>query len=740
MVIIDNIPHLSVKNLLEFGFSQSFLDKQTSVGNYPCIYAHDPEQPTRKEVKLIPITGIPEATRIEKNIPSAEALAEQHRKNQLLHFTGLDHEAYQFYLNHPDIKPTKTHTREHVAKGKAEQVHFLKAIASLKTKEVTLRGFANKDEFYLACIDSLNSLAASRSWHAWKCTTLEGFRKRLKPFLQTLKGKASNQQCWSSLITKKAGNANAQKLETDQQALLVQLYADANAKPNCEQVWSIYTRKAQEMVAAGFWTEKALVNESTVRQYLYKPGTRQLWFEARHGYQEYRNVFEPVTQRQRPSYANALWVIDGTPSHRYFNAGDNKGRYFRFNIFPVLDAHSWCVVGFWLSEAENTEAVLGALRSACMVSGHMPYQVLYDNSSAIQSYRAQEAINKIAVTAFAAQAGNARAKIVENFFHLFNQDVQKFRPGFTHNPFAVSLNNRPNREALAAMVKSHELPAAEQALKQAIEDLTIWNNQPRKFLGGKSPLETYRASVAATQHKQRVFTPALDMECFWHLPGEAKKVRTMEDGKPRLVNTYVPQTYEITNRGIEIVIKGRKCFYNIDELRLPAPAAWRTQYIGARVAVKYEPNPERWSNGQQPDTLMLYLNGAPLLWQGQHVAMPVNEQFAMAVADYREGEGKRLHEHRALKKEQRNISRSQFAEIIEHTKRNGTYTEVITENAFDKQVLQDTHEQILNDVLNGPKWLDGPQDDTEEVDNEQVTVDKKKADRLSGYDEQTVLE
>ncbi|MFN8690945.1 MAG: hypothetical protein ACK5XL_13155, partial [Cyclobacteriaceae bacterium] len=106
----------------------------------------------------------------------------------------------------------------------------------------------------------------------------------------------------------------------------------------------------------------------------------------------------------------------------------------------------------------------------------MPYQILYDNSSAIQSYRAQEAIHKISVTAFAAQAGNARAKIVENFFHLFNQDVQKFRPGFTHNPFAISLNNRPNREALARMVKSHELPAAEAAINPelSLESKTQW--------------------------------------------------------------------------------------------------------------------------------------------------------------------------------------------------------------------------------------------------------------------------
>lgn len=736
MVILDNKLYLSVKELCtSYGFSQSQLDKKCSEFRSGESKSYENKKAIDSgwasgELTVISFDSIPEATRNERGMPSRESLLHDSKQSQILQLAGLDQDAYNFFLQHPDLKATRSHTREQIAKGKAEQVHLLNSIAKVKTKEVALRGFASKDEFYTACISSLNSLAESRSWYAWKCTTLAGFRKRLHPFLQTLKGKVSTQECWSSLISKKVGNDNAQKLELDQQSLLVQLYSNSHAKPNCEQVWAIYTRKAKEMIAAGLWSAKALVNDSTVRAFLYKPNVRQLWFEARHGRQEYRNEFEPITHRERPTFANALWVIDGTPSHRYFQHGE-KGRYFRFNIFPVLDAHSWCVVGFWLSESENTEAVLGALRAACTVSGCLPHQVLYDNSSAIQSYRAQEAIDKISVVAFASTAGNARAKIIEPFFKHFNADVQRFRPGFTHNPFALSINNRPNREALAQLVKSHELPAAEAALQQAIEDLTIWNNTPRKFLAGLSPLDTYRKSVEATQARQRKFTRTIDIEAFYTLPGEHKKLRSYEDGKPKLVSVFQPQPYPFTNRGIDITIKGRVMTYDIPDER------FRANFIGQTFTVRYEPNPEKWSNGVQPDELLLYLNNAPMMWNGQHLAATPVERFHMAVADYKPGEKARLHESLQMKKRQRSLVQQNLEEIIRSTKLNGTYTEVITENAFDKKVLTDSNSQLLNQMIQGedyditkPFVSDGPKDDPEESGH---------YDRLSGFDEDATI-
>ena len=738
MVVKNDILYLSITYDLvkRYGFSQGNTDNKCSeyragiIDSYENIKGIDFINDSKRTVTLVNYDSIPEATRQSKGMPSKAELLKQIQNEQLASLVAFSNEAYNYYLAHPATAKR--------AKEKAEQASWLLAIAGAKSTHWKPLGFIKAEDFYRKAIDLMNEQATTREWHAWKCTTLKGLIKKLTPFKKALKvsslsggegqGEALN-KAFASLISKKTGNSNAEVLGHEQKALLVQMYADGNAKPNFEQVWHIYTRKAQEMISLEHWSDaESIVSPSTVRAFLSKPAIKPLWFEARHGYQEYRNVYEPVTKRERPSYANALWVIDGTPSHRYFQHGD-KGRYFRFNIFPILDAHSWCVVGFWLSETENTEAVLGALRSACMVTGHMPHQILYDNSSAIQSYRAQEAIDKISVVSFAATAGNARTKIIEPFFHLLNSDVQKFRPGYTHNPFAISLNNRANREALAKMVKSHELAAAENALKQAIEDLTIYNNLPRKFLAGQSPIQAYRTSVQQTLNKQRPFSELIDINAFWTMPGENKKIRTYDNGKPKTVNTFIPQTYEFTNKGIEITIGGRVRNYDIER------ADFRSTFIGQRVSVKFEPNPERWIN-DQPEKLLLYVQGQPVQWQGMHMAALPKEVYHMAIADYRPGEGTQLRTHLTEKKKQRSLVQQQFEELVATTRRNGTHTNMITANAFDKEVIQAAQADINNQIIQGEDYR------LAESNNNSLSSGEGRGetDRYSAYDEPLPLD
>jgi hypothetical protein len=273
--------------------------------------------------------------------------------------------------------------------------------------------------------------------------------------------------------------------------------------------------------------------------------------------------------------------------------------------------------------------------------------------------------------------------------------------------------------------------SSDLSLQQAIEDLTIWNNSPRKFLAGLSPLAVYRQSVEATQSKQRVFNKVIDIEAFYTLPGEHKKIRTMDEGNPKLVQTFIPQTYEYTNKGIEIVVSGKRSYYDIED------ASFRARFIGTRFSIKHEPNPERWTNGQ-PECVLLYLQGAPLQWQGVHAALLPKERYHMAVADYRQGERAELGKHLELKKKQRALVQSDFTQLIEKTKTDRTYTPVITDNAFDKQVLQDTNNELLNQIIQREDYRigsahvsDGPTDDSDD--------DDKNYDRLSGYDQDEIL-
>lgn len=663
---------------------------------------------------LISFDSIPEATRQAKGMPTRDSLLTDYRNQSLTSLVAFNTEAYNFFLQHPDTSK--------VAKEKAEQASWLIAIASAKPSQCKALGFASKNEFG----EAMMVLMDQRHWHAWKCTTLKGLSKKLTPFKKYLKQQCTLAEACQSLISGKYGNSNRAKLEADQHALLVQLYSDANAKPNIEQVHAIYTRKAIEMVRLGHWSEDSLVSVSTVSTYLNKPEIMQMWYEARHGHQQYRNVFEPITQRQRPTYANALWVIDGTPIHRYFQTAEG-GKYFRWNFFVVLDAFSQCVLGFWISQQEDSDTVLNALRNACAVTGTLPHQILYDNSSAIQSYRVQEAIDKISVVSFAAKAGNARTKVIESWFHWFNENVGQFRKGFTQNPFAKRLDNQPNREALALMVKNKELSMEADGLRELREDLTLANNTPRKFLGGKSALATYRASVQATQAKQRPFSEIIDIEAFYQLPGSNKKKQVYDQGKKKMITFFEPQLYPFTNKGIEITINKNTFTYDIED------PDFRRLYIGAKFTVRYEPNPERWTNAQYPDELLLYKNGAPLQWNGAHARALAKELVPMAVADYTEGSRHTINERLSNKKKQRALVQQDFEAMIARTKRNGTHTEVITDNAFDKEVLQNTLAQLNNQLIGG--------EDYKITDESSIQHPASKdLDRLSDYDKPLPLD
>jgi hypothetical protein len=346
----------------------------------------------------------------------------------------------------------------------------------------------------------------------------------------------------------------------------------------------------------------------------------------------------------------------------------------------------------------------------------MPHLIYSDHGSANQSYIAQQAMDAISVVNFAAGVGNARTKVVEGYFHWFNENIEKFRSGFTHNPFAKRLDNRPNREALARMVKSDELAVLEQGVQDLITDLNIANHTERPFLGGKSAIETYRASIEVSKDKQREFTHLIDVEAFWTRPGKQVKTTTYIDGRKKTVSTFEDQDYEFTNKGIEIVISGKKQFYTIED------ADFRRLYTTQRFQVRYEPNPTNWSDGQRPNCLLLYVQGKPVQWQGMHMALLPTKEYHMAPADYEQGEPAQLRAHLDRKKQQRAMVQQDFTKLIESTKANGTHVNLITEQAYDKEVLANAQAFAKNQMIQGDDFS------LSEVHTEAT---RKRVDRLS---------
>ncbi|MGD1960533.1 MAG: transposase family protein [Fulvivirga sp.] len=625
---------------------------------------------------LLTYTSIPEATAIKYDLPTVNTLIRQQLAQLVKPLTG----AKDYYL-------TQQETYGY-AGDLAQVAAWLMFLASVTRKQATVMGYPALDHLYTDALEIMAKLPR------WKASSLQILKRKLKPFNQYLKA-VKNQQNpplsspLSSLISKKYGNSNSQKVTPEQEALMIQIYSQPN-KPSIEQTWMMYLRQAGEMVAAyeqsqgaHGWDKKCLVSYSTVKHLLTSKRVQQMVYEQRHGYQAYRNEYEVITPRENASFANALWVIDGSPVHRYYYDPKEKKAYSRINVFVVLDAHSWTVLGFWVSETEDTQAVKGALRSACALGGHMPHQIQFDNSRAIKSNFSQQCMNVIAEYCTPTNVGNARAKVVENFFKMFNEQVLKFRPGYTGSPvMAKSLQNQPNREALALQVKQGLIPSKEQATKELHEDFTVWNNRIMKKYG-KSPLQRYRESMQASQERQRKYTKQHAIDAFYEMPGKLKQVKVLEQGNQVMRTKFYAQDFIYTTEGI------KDCLVMDPE--------FNNYHIGEKFQIKYDPLFE--------DTkVYLYQNEEPYHFNGKRVAMIPREKMHMAIADHETGEMAKIQQLQAAKKEQRKLAQAELNKRVAITQVNGTYTEAITENAFDKEVLNAAKANRMEQIINGDDY------------------------------------
>ena len=633
---------------------------------------------TERGETFIQYSTIPGPTQTKYDLPPESTLI----KSNLSKLVTMPAGAKDFYLSQPE---TYAYAGEI-----AQQSAWLLFLAAVTRSQAKSMGYPSMDDLYTDALGIMAKLPR------WKCSNIAVLKRKLKPFNRLFKKPLNGvytpgqlQTALRSLISAKYGNSNSQKVTKEQEALLVQIYSESN-KPNIEQAWTMYLREATKMVeaykasnGAQGWNEKCLVSYSTVKQLLMSKRVQQMVYEARHGYQAYRNEYEIVTRRTAPSFANAMWVLDGSPVHRYYYDPKTKKAYSRLNVFVVLDAHSWCVLGFWVGDNEDTTAVKGALRAACELGQHLPYQLQYDNSSALKSFLSQQCMNAIAEHCTPTSVGNARAKIIEPFFKQFNEQVLRFREGYTASPvMASNINNKPNREALARQVKDGLLPTVDQAVKELHEDFTLWNNRVMKKYQ-KSPLQRYRESMQATIERQRKYTHTHEVEAFYTMPGELKKVKILEEGKQVLRQRFIPKSYEYTNEGIKGHIVPGVEFNNV--------------HIGEYFEIKYDPR-------QEEGRIYLYKDQQPYRFEGEHVAMLPREEFSMALVDRVEGEGKALHEHLETKKAQRHLAKERFNELVAITKANGTYTPAITENAFDKEVLNAAKADRMERLVNGSQY------------------------------------
>jgi hypothetical protein len=699
MVILKDILYLTFQDLMQYGYSEDYLKKvcreyrngvATSYANIP-----DPQDARRK---LIQYTSIPDKAIAERNIPSDSQLRAQLTTANLTQaaqfHAGLRlDQALNYFKANPNTYPHATEL--------AQQSSWLLWLASVKPSYAKSLGFSSVDDLYNEALKQIDEL----NWKRWKISGLQTLRRKMRPFIALYKKplngeytEAQWQQAIDSLVHKGFGNANREKLGEEQEACIFTLYSNGDAKLTETQVHAMYLSIASRKISAGEWDHNSIISLSTVKNFLNRPDIKQAYWKLRHGKQAYRASFEIITHRKPASIANGLWVIDGTPWHRYYM--ENGKAYARLNVYVILDAHSWCVVGFFVSEHENSNAVIRALRSACELSGYLPHQIQYDNSSANLSYHAQACMHAIAKHCTPTMVGNARAKVIEPFFKHFNSQVLRFRPGFTHSPvMSNTLNGKPNPDALQKAVKSEGIATSRaQVIRELHEDFAIWNHKP--FKGSKSPLEKYKESIASSIELQRPLTQQVLVEGFYQMPGSLKQVKGVDkDGLLRQIQQFFPQEYLYSNDGIEITIEKQKYTFLTDN------PEFNSQHLTRKFFVKYDPV-ELERDGLK--SIYLYENspeGArPFLFNNAHATLKNPNLFSQALIDRTEGEGEALYKHlqnKKLQEKQVDAISDRYTSIAKST---GTFMEIRPENAYPKDILTAAKQQIAEQIINGDQY------------------------------------
>ncbi|WP_188556446.1 hypothetical protein [Hymenobacter glacieicola] len=476
-----------------------------------------------------------------------------------------------------------------------------------------------------------------------------------------------------AVVPRQFGNVNSRKIAEEQLETLIQLYSDAR-KPSFELVHRWYTEVVDKRRELGLelWPE---VTVGTVKNNLMLPDVQPVWYLPRHGFKAWKERYEYTMLRHRPTFRDALWVVDGTKVNYYYRTA--KGVAAKLQVIAVIDAHSDYWLGWEFCEQEDSDAVGRALRAALRTAGGVkPWQVQYDNDRSNLKFFANWA-----GLHFPAMPNNGQSKVIERALGALQQHVMRRHRSFTgQNITATSLAGKANPELLRELVKEGALMSLEETMREASLDFHAWNNMVSKK-DGKTPKERYLAS----QHPETrsYFTEEDEMETFWKWNDQLITYRSDE---LRMVKSRISNHYEV-----------------VTELPGPVPGTmtkvpdldFHMRNVGQRFWVKYDPEQAA------PTRVALFLGEDKrfVAWADNKEAMPG------ALVDYQEGSRAAINARLAAKKEQR----AQTAERLAN----------ITERLDAEELVKLGHEFVPKDALNAA------QADLEAEDEVQVTINRR---------------
>lgn len=514
-------------------------------------------------------------------------------------------------------------------------------------------GFDNKEAFLDAALEQLvkeqreGLVKFTQRTPITHKRTLRDWMKRYKD-----QGAACLKNAWE-------GNRNASKLEDEQIKFIMTLAADPH-KPPLPMVAYLYNREA----AKRGWQQVTYV---TVRNWLLKPELKRIWEMGRHGEESWYQQYDLTILREAPSAPDVMWVGDGTPLDLYYKRvvkkWDEKNQrwtertsyYNRLDVFLVIDAFSWRILGWSLVEHENALSVRQALKMAVQENLRLPRQFQHDGGSGIEAQ--QWLIEQLEIYNTKTRPYSPKAKVIETIIGNIQSNVLRYFDNWSGmNITAKKEDSRFNPDFLKQV--KDEIPDYEGLIAQWRQVVDIWNNKATKLR--KAP----NAKYFSTQTAGKEVDALAFISMFWE--------------KRRDTCLYKQD-------GITIQIDGQRHHFQVLD------ADFYKQHIRDRFEVVYDRD--------CLDYVYLYQDGKPVLdEQGEPVIATAAELVPMAVHDMEEGDRERLNRLLEIKDQVKKDTLEEVAELRayaaeENIKLGARYVfkdELNTaENAFKRSRLDD---------------------------------------------------
>ena len=391
--------------------------------------------------------------------------------------------------------------------------------------------------------------------------TSENLRKiyhhTLPENLARLKEKISRykKESYASLISGKVGNASTLKITEEAGRFLIALKRSRVPDYTDSRIFEEYNRVAPEKG----WKE--LKSKRSLTMWFKRPEIEQLWWDAVHGEMSAHQRFGRKHRTELPSRRDTLWYGDGTKLNLYYQ--DEEGNKRTTMVYEVMDAYSEVLLGYYISDSENYEAQYHAYRMAIQVSGHKPYEIVYDNQGGHKKLESDEFFDKICHIHRPTAPYNGQSKTIESVFGRFQEQELSKDWRFTGmNVTAKKLSSRPNLEFVDE--NDDRLFTLEELKAHYAEARRAWNTAPHPATGIPR-IEMYEKSV---NEETDVVTVYDMVDIFW-------------------LWTKRPATF--TDSGIEVTIGKKKIPYEVFLAPGIPDHEWRRRNTYRRFYVKYDP-------------------------------------------------------------------------------------------------------------------------------------------------------